>query len=59
MGVDIRIRICLWVPLILAATLAGQNPAAFSYIYTHAIRYDPDATLSGGERFPGGATYSL
>ena len=55
MGADLRIKVCVWVPLMVAATLGGQNGPAFSYIYTQALRYDPNATLSGGERFPAGA----
>ena len=58
MGVDIRIRVCLWASLI-AATPGGQSAPAFSYIYTQALRYDPDATLRGGERFPAGATLQV
>ena len=55
MGVDLRIGVCVCLPLIVVVTWGEQSSPAFSYIYTQAARYDPDATRTGAERFPAGA----
>lgn len=55
MGVNVRIGALVWVPLVVVATVGGQSAPSFSCIYTQAPRYDPNATLTGGERFPAGA----
>ena len=58
MGPGFRIRTaCLAV--LFCNTGGGQSVPAVSYIYTQAPRYDPEATLTRGERFPAGAVLQL
>jgi hypothetical protein len=51
MGVEVRIAVCVSVPLVLAALVVGQGGSAPPYIYTQAPKYAPE-----GDRFPAGAT---
>jgi len=41
------------------STVRAQGVIPVPYIYTEASRFDPAATLKGGERFPAGATLQL
>jgi hypothetical protein len=58
MGPSIRFSVCFCVALLLCSGGEGQS-VAISYIYTHAVQYDPQATLKGVERFPAGAALVL
>jgi hypothetical protein len=55
MGLGILYRAAL---LTACAAVLGQA-AGVPYIYTEAARYDPAATLKGGERFPAGSLLQL
>jgi len=59
MGVDLRIGVCVSLPLIAAVVLRGQSSQVVPYVYTQASRYDPRAALTGAERFPAGARLLL
>lgn len=45
--------------LIFGHLLASSNKPALQFVYTYAQRYDAQAWLSGGERFPLGATINI
>ena len=53
MGLGILLRTACLLPVLAC----GQGPVPYSY--TEAGRYDPAATLKGGERFPAGAALQL
>ncbi|MGD0771475.1 MAG: hypothetical protein ABSC05_01500 [Candidatus Solibacter sp.] len=60
MGLGILFRAACWVAMPIACnSLWGQGLVPVPYIYTEAGRYDPAATLKGGERFPAGAALQL
>ncbi|MBZ5581108.1 MAG: hypothetical protein LAQ30_02680 [Acidobacteriia bacterium] len=59
MGPAFRFGSAWWVAALFCGVGGGQNAPAISYIYTQAARYEADAGLQGGERFPAGAAAQL
>src|ERR1039457_4613808 len=60
-GLGLRNRLVAAVALAGAIVLAGVGggPAIPAYLFTSAPRYDPQAWLSGRDRFPSGATLTF
>jgi len=60
MGLESLFRAFCWVAVLMGSSaLRGQGIVTIPYIYTEASRYTPDATRTGGERFPAGAALQL
>jgi hypothetical protein len=60
MGRLVLLRVTLWLSVLSGCGVVRAQPiASVPFIFTEASRYDPAASLKGGERFPAGAAVQL